>query len=118
MTDTTATHYGSTVGWEFATAMLYNEGRGAVIHRLELVGLPGRVALGADPVVWTSYSLDGETWSAERTAQAGKLGQRDKRICWRRQGSMRQYRMQRFRGTSAARLSISRLEAEIEALNV
>ena len=86
-------------------------------HELELVALPGRVALGADPVIWTSYSLDGETWSQERATPAGRQGQRLQRIAWRRQGKMRQYRMQRFRGTSDAHLSIARLEAEIEALN-
>lgn len=69
-----------------------------------------------DPVIWTSYSLDGETWSQERPINAGKQGQRCKRLQWRNQGSMRNYRMQRFRGTSDAHLSIARLEANLEAL--
>lgn len=117
MVDDVSTHYGQTIGWEFGTMVLYNESRGAVVHELELVALPGRVALGADPVVWTSYSLDGENWSQERATPAGRQGQRLQRIAWRRQGKMRQYRMQRFRGTSDAHISIARLEAEIEALN-
>ena len=113
-----STHYGQTIGWDFGTMVLYNESRGAIVHALELIALPGRVALGADPVVWTSYSLDGETWSQERPTAAGKQGERLKRIAWRRLGKMRIYRMQRFRGTSDAHVSLVRLEAEIEALNV
>ena len=83
----------------------------------DLVGLPGRVPLGADPVIWTSYSLDGETWSQERAISAGRQGQRRKRLVWLGQGSMEQWRIQRFRGTSDAHLSVARLEAQLEALN-
>lgn len=115
-TDSISTHYGATIGWDFGTMVLYNEGRGAIVHELELVALPGRVALGADPVIWTSYSLDGETWSQERPTAGGKQGERLKRIAWRRQGKMRNYRMQRFRGTSDAHISIARLEAILEPL--
>jgi hypothetical protein len=116
LTQDVSTHYGAVVGWEFGTQMLYNEGRGGIIHELELVALPGRVPLGADPVIWTSYSLDGQTWSEERPTAAGKQGERNKRIAWRRQGTFRNYRIQKFRGTSDAHLSIARLEAQIEAL--
>ncbi len=117
MVDDMSTHYGQSIGWDFGTMVLYNEGRGAVVHQLELVALPGRVALGADPVVWTSYSLDGETWSQERPCPAGKQGARLARIVWRRLGQMRNYRMQRFRGTSDAHISVARLEAQLEPLN-
>jgi hypothetical protein len=115
--DTASEHYGQTIGWDFGTMVLYNETRGAIVNELELVALPGRVALGANPVIWTSYSLDGETWSQERATPAGRQGQRLQRIAWRRLGKMRNYRMQRFRGTSDAHVSIARLEAELEALN-
>src|SRR5690606_7134015 len=57
-----STCFGQPIPWEFGTAVIYNEGRSGVINSLELIGLPGRVALGADPTVWTSYSHDGETW--------------------------------------------------------
>ena len=117
LTNTEAHHFGGVVGWEFGVAMLYNEGRGAIVNELELVTLPGRVALGADPSVWTSYSLDGETWSVEKAIKAGKQGERAKRLAWRRQGSMNLYRTQRFRGNSDAFLSVARLEAQLEALN-
>ena len=111
-----SSHYGDVIGWEFGTAMLYNEGMGAIIHELELVCLPGRVALSADPVVWASYSTDGQTFSQEKPTSAGKQGQRDKRIAWRRQGHWRNYRIQKFRGNSDAHLSVMRLDAQIEPL--
>lgn len=116
LVNTAATHYGATTGWDFGTLMLYNEGNGAIVHELELVSLPGRVPLGKDPTVWTSYSLDGQTWSQERGTQAGKQGERLKRIAWRKQGKFDSYRVQRFRGTSDAHLTMARLEVKLEPL--
>jgi hypothetical protein len=112
-----STHYGQMIGWEFGTSIVYNEGRGAIFHQLELVALPGRVPFGADPVVWTSYSVDGETWSQERARRVGGQGQRGKRIVWMGQGCMQQWRIQRFRGTSDAHIAFARLEAQLEPLN-
>lgn len=109
--------YGQTIGWEFSTAIVYNASTGAIFHQLELVSLPGRVAFGADPVVWTSYTIDGETWSQEKTCAAGKQGDRTKRITWWKQGFMRNWRVQKFRGTSDAHISVARLEAQMEPLN-
>lgn len=110
-------HYGQTIGWEFSTPIIYNESKGAQIHSLELVALPGRVMLGANPIVWTSYSLDGETWSQEYQCPAGKQGDRLRRITWFKQGYMRNWRIQNFRGTSDAFISFARLEAEMEPLS-
>lgn len=115
---TVSTHYGQTIGWEFGTSIIYNNGFGAILHQVELVTLPGRVALGADPVVWTSHSLDGETWSMERPCSAGTQGDRTRRLTWLRQGRMPHWRIQRFRGTSDAHLSVARLEIQVEALSV
>lgn len=117
LTDSISTHYGSTIGWEFGTQIIYNASKGAQFHTLELVVLPGRVTLGADPIVWTSYSLDGVTWSQEKMCPAGKQGDRLRRINWQRQGDMRNWRIQKFRGTSDAFISFARLEAELEALS-
>lgn len=117
-TDMTGEHYGEKVYWRFGTSILYNAGMGAIINQIELVCLPGRVAFGVDPVVWTSYSLDGETWSQEKPCKAGKQGNRTNRLTWRQQGRMSNYRMQRFRGTSDAHLSFPRLEVQLEALSV
>lgn len=117
LTETVSTHWGEPVGWEFSTTILYNEGRGALIHELELVALTGRTALGADPRIYTQYTVDGVTWSQPRWISAGQLGDRTKRLIWLQQGNMRHWRAQRFRGTSDAFMSFARLEARIEALN-
>ena len=106
------------VGWQFGTTMLYNSSFGAVVHELELVCLPGRVQVTDDPVIWTSYSIDGETWSQERAISAGKQGDRTKRLRWLQQGFWANYRIQRFSGTSDAHISFARLEAQVEALSV
>lgn len=113
----TMEHFGQKVGWEFGTMAVYNEGRGVIIHQLELVALPGRVDLGEDPTIWHSYSLDGQKWSQEHPIEAGKQGETLKRLARRRCGKARNYRMERFRGTSDARISMARLEAQVEALN-
>lgn len=114
-TDTVSTHFGDMTGWEFSTLIMYNEGRGAVVHQLELVTLNGRI--NADPVVWTSYSTDGVTFGQELPKPAGKFGERNRRIAWLRNGILRPWRIQRFRSTSEAHISIARLEAEVEPMN-
>lgn len=116
LTDTVGSHYGSAIGWEVITPILYNEGNDAIVHELEVVTLPGRVPLGADPSVWTSFSYNGETWSLERVVKAGKQGERSKRLGWRQQGRLRNYRMQKIRGTSDAHIPLLRLEAKVEPL--
>jgi Phage stabilisation protein. len=116
LTNTVSTHYGQVIGWEFGTSIIYNASMGAIFHQMELVALPGRVALGADPVVWTSYSLDGELWSMEKPCSAGKQGDRLRRLTWLSNGSMQNWRVQRFRGTSDAHMAVARLEVQIEAL--
>lgn len=114
--DTIGSHWGERVTWEFGTGITYNEGRGAIFHELELVALPGRVSLGDDPRISTSYSIDGETWSQDRFISAGKRGESLKRLVWRSQGMMRNWRIQRFRGDSSSHISFARLEAQLETL--
>lgn len=111
-----SSHYGEAVGWQFGTAMTYNGGNDGIVHELELVCLPGRAALGVDPTVWHSYSTNGVDWSQEKPKSAGKQGERSKRLAWRRRGRIQHVRMERFRGTSDAHLSMARLEAQIEPL--
>lgn len=115
-TQDVSTHWGDRVRWEFSTPIVYNESKGAIFNALELVALPGAPAFGVSPVVSTDYSLDGVTWSIPHTIGVGTLGQRTKRIEWRRQGSMRNWRIQRFRGDSQAHLPVARLEADLEPL--
>lgn len=118
LTNQSSHHYGAVNGWEFGTFIVYNEGRGAIFHELELVALTGNAAFGNDPTIWTSYTIDGQTWSQEHPRTAGKQGERLKRINWLQQGFMRNWRAQKFRGTSDSHMAIARLEARLEPLNV
>lgn len=117
LSDTISSHFDNDVRWEFGTTIVYNEGRGAIVHELELVCLTGRAALGEDPQISTSYTTDGVIWSQDKFIRAGKIGERNKRITWFNQGALRHWRAQRFRGDSQSHISVARLEARIEALN-
>ena len=116
LVDNISTHWGEKVGWSFATQIIYNEGRGVIVHDLELVALTGRVALGEDPTISTQYSDDGVTYSQRKFIRAGKIGDRAKRLLWMQQGALRNWRVQRFTGDSDAFLSFARLEARLEPL--
>jgi hypothetical protein len=96
--------------------IMYNEGNGAIFNELELVCLTGRVALGINPAISTSYTTDGISWSQDRTVTVGSIGNTRKRIAWFQQGHMRNWRIQRFKGDSQAHLSFVRLEAQLEPL--
>jgi hypothetical protein len=118
LSESLSSHWGVLNGWEFSTIILYNESRGLVFHELELVALTGNAIFGTDPSIWTSYTEDGVTWGQERVCKAGMTGVRGKRLSWLQQGRMRQWRAQKFRGTSDAQLSVARLEARVEPLAV
>tara|TARA_R110000796_G_scaffold4461_1_gene17305 strand:- start:2893 stop:4095 length:1203 start_codon:yes stop_codon:yes gene_type:complete len=114
--NTIGSHYGNNVRWEFSTEIVYNEGRGAIFHELELVSLTGGVAFGTDPVISTSYSVDGATWGQSKSIHVGARGNRTKRLVWFQQGNMINWRIQRFQGESDAHISFARLEAQLEPL--
>jgi hypothetical protein len=116
LVDTIGTHWGDTVRWEFGTMIVYNEGRGVIFNQLELVSLTGSVALNTNPMISSSYSVDGINWSQEKSIRVGTTGNRAKRITWFQQGHMRNWRIQRFKGNSDAHLSFVRLEAQLEPL--
>jgi hypothetical protein len=116
MSQDTSSHWGQVVRWEFGTLVVYNEGRGAIFNELELVALTGRIAVGINPVITTSYSVDGQSWSQDRPIRVGTTGSTKKRLAWFQQGHMRNWRVQRFRGDSQAHLSFVRLEAQLEPL--
>lgn len=105
LSDTVASHYGETVRHELQTQILYNESRGAIVHSLELVS----TTYGAGTVN-TSQSVDGINWSANVPSSTAK------RIQWRRTGSIREWRIQRFQWDSSTRIVPMRLEAVIEPL--
>jgi hypothetical protein len=111
-----SSHYGAPVRWEFSTSIVYNNSNGAIFNRLELVSLAGCAMPGTDPNISTAYSVDGQTWGQEHAISVGQRGARAKRLVWLRNGHMRRWRIQRFRGTSDAQISPVRLEAQLEPL--
>ena len=115
---TISTQWGAKTRWEFGCQIVYNGSRGAIFYELELVALPGRVAIGVNPTISTSYSVDGSSWSQDRYISAGTMGDTRKRLVWFQQGHMQNMRMQRFRGDSDAHVSFLRLEARLEPLAV
>ena len=116
LVQTTGHHWGQQVRWEFGTLIVYTDGNGVIFNALELVSLTGSVALGTNPQISTSYSVDGQSWSQDRSITIGTTGNTVKRLAWFQQGHMRNWRIQRFRGDSDAHVSFIRLEAQIEAL--
>jgi hypothetical protein len=116
LVDTIGSHWGEQVRWEFGTLIVYNEGKGALFYEMELVSLTGRVALGINPQISTSYSVDGLSYSQEKFIKVGTIGNTSKRLAWFQQGHMRNFRIQRFRGDSDSHISLARLEAKIEGL--
>ena len=113
---TIGSHWGQIVRWEFSTIIVYNQSLGAIFHQMELVSLTGRVTVGTNPQISTSYSKDGISWSQDRFTTVGTFGATQKRIAWFQMGNMRNWRIQRFRGDTQAHISIVRLEAQIEPL--
>lgn len=116
--NTISTHFGDPTRWEFATPIIYNSSNGAIFKKLELVALTGRNNGSSEPIISTSYSIDGRNWSQDQNINAGASGDRLKRLVWWRQGHMKSFRVQRFRGDSNAYLAVSRVEAELEPLGV
>jgi hypothetical protein len=116
LSDDVGSHYGDVVLWQFATPVIYGEGRGVQVHELELVALTGTIAIGDDPVISAEYSADGAVWSQPKYVRAGRRGERNKRLVWTRQGQFRHWRVYRFSGDSRAHLAFARLEAQMEGL--
>ena len=116
LVDDIGSHWGQKVRWEFGTIIAYNEGKGALFQKIELVSLTGRVALGTNPQISTSYSLDGLSYSQDRYIYVGTIGNTNKRLAWFQQGHMRNWRIQRFRGDSDSHIAFARLEMQIEGL--
>jgi len=116
--DIATTHFGELAQWQFDVGMIYNAAKGAVVDRVELVGLPGRGSDDDGSTVFMSYSRDGETFTPERVVSAGRAGERTKRVEWRPHARCRNYLGIRFRGFSAMAAGWSACEVTARGLNV
>jgi hypothetical protein len=113
MSGEVSSHWGQRVNWELTTPIIFNNTNGGAVDALELTGTPGHVAMGDAPQIMMQWSEDGATWSIAHTINIGRNGDRNKRMAWFRCGPIRNWRLQRFRGTSDGHVSIARLEATI-----
>lgn len=112
LTDQALTHWGVEPDWQFEAGLLYNSGQGAIVHSVELIGLPGR---GGASTIFLSRTRDGETWTTERELLV-ELGQRGKRMQWRPHVKLSNYMGFRFRGTGTMLPGIAALEVRAQAL--
>jgi len=115
--DSISSQWSEKARWEFSTPIAYNEGKGGIFHELELVALTGRVEVGKNPQISTSYSVDGSSWSQDRFISVGTTGNLAKRLVWWQQGFMRNWRIQRVRGDSDAHISVIAMQGRLEPLN-
>ncbi len=109
LTQATADHFGEATAWQFDVGLMFNEGRGALLNEVELIGLFGT----ADTSVYLSATRDGVTWSNEVARRV--TGQPGERAVWRPGLRVASALGMRFRGT--ARASIARCEVQAEGLS-
>jgi hypothetical protein len=113
LSDDTDLHFGAEPGWQFDAGLVYNEGKGGIVHSIELIGLPGRA--DREATIFLSMTRDGQTFSNERALSAGKPGERSRRLQWRPHSMFSNYLGLRFRGTGGMP-GFAKIEAEIEPL--
>lgn len=111
-------HFGEQVQWQFDAGFIYNEARGAIIDRVELVSLSGRGDESGGSAAFMSITRDGRSFTQERAVSLGKLGERTKRIEWRPHFRMRNYAAFRFRGFSKALAGFAACEVQARPLSV
>jgi len=94
LSEDSAEHFGELFHWRFDAGLIYNQGKGGLIHSIELVGLPGR---GGSSHQFLSMTRDGRTFSVERGIKVD-AGERRKRVQWRPNTRFSNYLGLRFRG--------------------
>jgi hypothetical protein len=87
-------HFGETFHWGFDAGLIYNQGKGGLVHSIELVGLPGR---GGDSHQFLSMTKDGISFDPEHGIRV-EAGERRKRLQWRPHRRFSNYLGLRFRG--------------------
>jgi len=109
-------NWGVEVLWRFNIPLVYNEANGAIFHELALVSISNDDTDNLNSEVLTQYSQNGVNWSMAQAVSMMTPEGRNKNLTWLQQGSMRNWRIQRFYGTSDQKLSFIRLDARLEAL--
>lgn len=115
---TVSAHFGEAAQWQFDAGFVYNDAKGAIIDRVELVSLSGRGDESQGSAAFMSITRDGRYFTQERSVSLGKLGERTKRIEWRPHFRMRNYAAFRFRGFSKALGGFAACEVTARPLTV
>lgn len=109
LTDDVGDHFGEPAEWGFDAGLIYNEGKGGIVHKVELIGLPGR----SDARIFMSMTRDGQNYSVERQITVHD-GQREHRLQWRPNTRFANYLGLRFRGYGMP--GFAKIEADIRPL--
>jgi hypothetical protein len=117
LTDTVQTHFGEVAQWQFDVGPVYNDSKGGIVNKIELIALPGRAPFSATGTIFMSMTRDGQTFSVERPLPAGLAGEFAKRLQWRPRTNFRTWIGFSFRGLGAFMPGFAGLEADITALN-
>lgn len=108
LSQATADHFDEPTTWQSDAGLMFNEGNGALLNEVELIGQFGV----APTAVFFSVTRDGVTWSNEVARQwQGRPGER---LIWRPGLRVASMLGMRFRGT--LRGSIARCEIRAESL--
>lgn len=111
------TEWGNKIERRFDTRLIWGDTQDFIVHRLELQGTYGRAPSGKNPGIAISYTDDGLIYSPEKWMNSGARGEYQARYVRRRLGKTRQSRSYRFRMFSDARISINRLDMELEVID-
>lgn len=109
-----ANHFGDQAQFQFEVGLVYNEGRGAQLHSVELIALTGRTVGKTD--LFMSVTTNGLNYSRELSLRYD--GSTARRIAWRPHFEFRNYMGLRFRGLGNALTGFVRCEANLEPLSV
>jgi hypothetical protein len=104
-------HFGVDPGAQFEAGLIYNEALGAIVHSVELVGLPGK---GGEGAVFMSTTRDGETWGTEHSVPL-RPGLR-RRLAWRPHARIGNYLGLRFRFAGEALPGVAACEVKLAPL--
>jgi hypothetical protein len=112
LTEDVDSHFGEDVEWQFEPGLLYNAGRPAILHQVELISLPGRG--NAPASYFLSMTSNGDTFSTERPLHVSP-GERGKKVLWKPHRRFPTYLGLRIRGIGG-RPGFSALEAALQPL--
>jgi hypothetical protein len=108
------TEYGAPIVRRFATQPFQSQGNSFSVPAIELTVESGvGSSVCPDPKIRMDRSIDGKTWSDERTRSIGKVGQYSHRAIWRRNGRAARFEVFRFTMSDPVKPVFIQLMADI-----